>query len=258
MWRALRIAILLFILATVALGAWRESSRSQSWTRTLQVSLYPINADGSERTAAYLGQLTQRDFEVIERWFGHQARAHGVDLHEPIRIEWGPEITARPPAPPLKGNMVENMLWSLNMRYWAWRHAEERRLQPDIRIYVQYYDPDQTTSVAHSIGLRKGLIGVAHLFATRHAHGSNTVILAHELLHTLGASDKYDPASLQPVFPDGYAEPHLTPSVPQELAEIMGGRIPLSATEAIVPGHLNHTLIGRATAGEIGWAARRE
>ena len=35
----------------------------------------------------------------------------------------------------------------------------------------------------------------------------NNVIVAHEILHTFGATDKYDPATTQPRYPDGYAEP---------------------------------------------------
>jgi len=75
----------------------------------------------------------------------------------------------------------------------------------------------------------------------------------HELLHTLGATDKYDLSNNQPLFPDGYAEPELTPLHPQLKAEIMGGRIPLSQLKAIIPSSLAKTVIGPKTANEIGW-----
>ena len=58
------------------------------------------------------------------------------------------------------------------------------------------------------------------------------MVIAHELLHTLGASDKYDPQSLAPIFPDGYAEPDRQPSHPQRMAEIMAGRIPVAEGRA--------------------------
>ena len=79
----------------------------------------------------------------------------------------------------------------------------------------------------------------------------NNVIIAHEFLHTLGASDKYDPADGLPLFPLGFAEPEKEPRFPQRLAEIMGGRIPLSDYDAEIPGSLKHVIIGADTALEI-------
>jgi hypothetical protein len=79
------------------------------------------------------------------------------------------------------------------------------------------------------------------------------VVLAHELLHTLKATDKYDPRTLQPIHPDGYAEPDSSPRYPQEFAELMGGRVPITATEAEIPVDLRQVLIGERTASEIGW-----
>jgi len=81
----------------------------------------------------------------------------------------------------------------------------------------------------------------------------NNVVIAHELLHTLGATDKYDPGSNQPRFPDGYAEPGRQPRLPQEYAEIMAGRTPLSATQSVTPDGLEHARVGPATAAEIRW-----
>jgi hypothetical protein len=85
-------------------------------------------------------------------------------------------------------------------------------------------------------------------------NGSNHVVIAHELLHTLGATDKYGPGNNQPRFPDGYAEPDRHPRLPQLYAELMAGRIALSETTAETPTQLDDVLIGPATAREIGWA----
>ncbi len=59
-----------------------------------------------------------------------------------------------------------------------------------------------------------------------------------------------------PRHPDGYAEPDAQPLLPQRLAEIMGGRIPVANDRAEIPESLAQTLIGNATAAEIGWAAQ--
>ncbi|MEM8984253.1 MAG: hypothetical protein AAGC71_14565, partial [Pseudomonadota bacterium] len=78
------------------------------------------------------------------------------------------------------------------------------------------------------------------------------VILAHEVMHTLGASDKYDPRTNLPVFPHGFAEPERKPLLPQRRAELMGGRIPIDETTATIPRSLQSVVIGPASALEIG------
>ena len=62
-----------------------------------------------------------------------------------------------------------------------------------------------------------------------------------------------DPATNLPFYPEGFAEPAREPRFPQDFAEIMGGRIPLSPAEADIPRSLAVTLVGAATAQEIGW-----
>lgn len=78
-------------------------------------------------------------------------------------------------------------------------------------------------------------------------------VVAHELMHTLGASDKYDRRTEQPLWPDGYAEPELQPRFPQRRAEVMGGRIPLAPAKAEIPLGLEDAVVGPLTAQEIGW-----
>jgi hypothetical protein len=121
-------------------------------------------------------------------------------------------------------------------------------------MFVKYFAPQQGVPLRHSVGLRQGLIGVVNAFASADMEGSNQVVIAHELLHTFGATDKYDPATNQPLFPDGYAEPNANPPLPQSKAEIMAGRIPLSATQAETPRGLDETVIGAQTAREISWS----
>jgi hypothetical protein len=91
------------------------------------------------------------------------------------------------------------------------------------------------------------------LFASRDARGSNQVVLAHEILHTLGATDKYSPASNLPQFPDGFADPSQKPRLPQKKAELMAGRIPLDERHAETPESLRSVVVGGLTAREIGW-----
>ncbi len=82
------------------------------------------------------------------------------------------------------------------------------------------------------------------------------MVIVHELLHTLAATDKYQPDTGLPRFPEGYAEPERQPRFPQDRAELMGGRIPLAADRAEIPVSLNDVVVGPVTAHEIGWVGR--
>ena len=57
MFRKLRIAVLLVILATVALGAWRSGTRATEWKHTLHATVYPIAADDSPVTRTAVARL---------------------------------------------------------------------------------------------------------------------------------------------------------------------------------------------------------
>ena len=50
---ALPIAVLLLILVFVGLNALTESTYPKQWRGSIQVALYPVNADGSEVAAGH-------------------------------------------------------------------------------------------------------------------------------------------------------------------------------------------------------------
>lgn len=251
MFRKLRIALLLFVLATVAVGAWRAKSRATDWRSSLIVAVYPIAADDSPTTRDYIGTLSDESYADIETWFESETKRYGIGMLRPVDISLAPPVATLPPEPPRAGNALQVAWWSLKLRYWAWRNDHNHRPAPQIKLYVVFHDPAKTYVVPHSLGLEKGLIGVVHAFASREQAAQNNLVIAHELLHTLGATDKYDPASNQPLHPDGFAEPERSPLLPQVHAEIMAGRTPISASKALMPESLFDTVIGQATAREI-------
>ena len=250
----MRIGLLAYLLLFVAAGAWFARARTTSWEQTLWVAVYPINGDNSAAAATYIDQLELRDFEDVEHFVKREALRYDIGLAKPVRLELGTLIAERPPQPPADRNVPGVMLWSLKLRYWAWRkQSQQPGPDPDVKMFVAYYDPATNHKLAHSLGLQKGLLGVVNAFASRSMAGSNNVVLAHELLHTLGASDKYDPANGLPVFPDGFADPDLQPLYPQNRAEIMGGRVPMAQDNAEIPRNLSRVVVGPSTAAEIRW-----
>lgn len=253
MFKRLRLALLLFILATVALSAWRDESRPREWRNSLHVALYPLAGDASPTTSTYLAGLNLQQFRVIEDYVAQEAARHGVHVLKPVSLELAPVLKTPPPALPKVPGVLAATLWSLKMRLWAWQHDQAPGPKPDIRLFMSFHDPAITPRLAHSVGLKEGRMGLIQVFASRADHGANTVVITHELLHTLGATDKYDPATLQPRYPEGYADPAQEPRLPQNQAELMAGRIPVGADTADIPAALDQTLIGPLTAREIGW-----
>jgi hypothetical protein len=253
MWKRLRIAVLLLILLFVALNTYFDRVYSTDWNIPLRIAAFPINADGSTVTASFIGQQSADSLQRIETFFEQEAQHYGLQMQRPIRLTLAPPLSEAPPELDPGGGAFSAILWSLRIRYWAWRVDAPPGPAPDIKLFVLYHDPAISPALPHSLGLQKGLLGVVHVFADAGMKGSNDTVIAHELLHTLGATDKYDVASNQPIHPDGFAEPQREPLYPQSFAELMAGRIPVSSTQAQTPQSLQQVLIGPKTASEIGW-----
>lgn len=253
MWRKVRIGILLLILLFVALNTRFDRVYSTDWQNPLRVALFPINGDGSAVSARYVLSLGSEHLLALENFFAEEGKAYDVKPAPPIRFSLAAPIHELPPQLQPGTGRLGVMLWSLRARWWASR--AEGPPGSEVKLFVLYHDPQRTTSLPHSTGLQKGLFGIVHVFADQRMAGSNDTVIAHELLHTLGATDKYGADNL-PRFPDGYAEPERQPRYPQEFAELMGGRIAVSATHAEIPESLQQVVIGPLTAGEIGWSRR--
>jgi len=253
MWRLIRIGVLLFILAVVAKSAWVDRSRTAEWKTSLRVAIYPVGADSSTTSGRYVSGLRKAAFDPIEAFFTLEGKRYGVSLPDPVEVYLAPAISSPPPVAPFGGNPLSIAFWSLQLRAWAWWNDSHKGPKPDVRLFVVYHDPAVSPRLPHSTGLQKGLIGVVNAFADSDHEGSNNVVIAHELLHTLGATDKYDPIGNQPLYPDGYANPQASPRLPQRRAEIMAGRIPISETVAEIPADMTQVVIGAQTAREISW-----
>lgn len=251
--RKLRILILLLVLLAVALDAWLTRARTTSWERSLWVRLYPIAGDDSPATRAYVDELQRAAFAPLETFMLLETRRYGVALEKPVHVELGRVLHELPPLLPEDRAPLSVAWWSLKLRWWARGiDADQPGPRADARLFVVYYDPERRQVLDHSTGLQEGLVGIVHAYAARSLAARNNVVIAHELLHTLGATDKYDFGTLQPSFPDGYADPQQQPLHPQRRAELMGGRIALSPGEVEMPAGLGSVVIGPATALEIG------
>lgn len=251
--RHVRIVTLLGILTFTLIYTQEQKRSTTAWYQPVSVIIFPINGDHQPATASYIHALKTSDFQAIDQFFSRSGREFDLAVEQPVITQLGQSVTSLPPAPPEDAGMFNAIFWSLKLRYWAYQHTPDNISNLDrIRLYVIYHQPGKQQRLAHSLGLQKGLIGVIHAFAAPEQNPQNTVVMAHEILHTVGASDKYGTDN-QPHFPEGYAEPDKNPLYPQRYAEIMAGRIPLNKNEAMMPPSLRAAMVGDRTAREINW-----
>jgi len=256
--KRLRIAALLYVLLFVAAAQFLTARNMTDWDAPLWVDIYTVAGDANPATRHFIDDLSSAEFADTEAFFTREAKRYGITLEQPFKIRIVGEHAAALPPLAADAGYLGVLLWSLRMRWLAarlqWRADEPTG---DIVVFAVFHEPEEGVALDRSTALDKGLIAVANLFADHEARATNQIVLAHELLHTLRATDKYMFASNAPSYPDGYAAPDARPLLPQTKAELMAGRIPLSEQHAEMPRGLREVVIGPATAREIGWQVRR-
>ena len=258
LFRFTRILILLIILFFVGLSTWTTMLRTTSWKKSLRIVVYPVNADNSSASTEYISSLEEETFDPVEDFMREEAERYGLEIEDPVVFILAPEVEKLPPEPPHNGSIFKVMFWSLQLRWWAYKVDTYDGPAAQVKIFVLYHDPKAFEFLEHSVGIKKGLICIVNAYASWKMRDRDNVIIAHELLHTVGATDKYNLSTGSPVFPEGYAEPDKEPLLPQEFAEIMGGRILLSDNSSEMPESLYQTLVGPVTAYEINWIGEDE
>jgi hypothetical protein len=138
------------------------------------------------------------------------------------------------------------------------RDVDERAGVPsrgfDARLYLVATAPT-TSGAAFVEGASEqgGHVGVAWAELDESMADFALFVAAHELFHTLGASDKYDAAG-RTIVPDGLAEPEKIPILPQAFVELMARNRPIEASVEVPPSSLHELAVGPRTALEVGWS----
>lgn len=251
--RSYRIIFLLGILVLITGMTYWENRAVTQWKKPLEVTIYLVNGDDTEDTQAYVETLSANHFQEISGFLDRQSERYFLKKLPSSVVRLGPPVKALPPAAQKNGrSALDTLLWSLKLRYYAFHNTPFLDSLGKVRLFVVYHKGEDGIPLQHSLGLRKGLLGVVHVFAQTKQERQNNVLITHELLHALGATDKYD-ENLMPIYPEGFGEPEDGPHYPQRVAEIMAGRIAISPTRAIIPENLDASVIGYKSAHEINW-----
>ncbi len=257
MFKLIRVVILLSILFVILVSTWMTEKRMAAWERPILVTIYPIAADQKPGTLKLIDEVDVQSFEEINRFMNRQARPYGFSVTPAFRFQMAPPGQELPPPVPGQFDTAAIAWWSLKMRWWAWmQDFNDGLVQADIQMFVLYRTMEGKNESSISVGMRKGRYGLVKAWARSSAQDTNLIVFTHELLHVLGATDKYVLTNGEPIFPEGYAEPDKKPLFPQRLAEIMGVRIPITSYSSVMADSLDECKIGKTTAQEIGFFSR--
>lgn len=249
--------LLLAVLAIVGYYGYLTFSnryQAKSWDEPLTITIYPLNDGGDPEIQAFIDRVSPEQFQPAADFLQMQAIRYGIKTTPLIKLQMADAANndAPPPPPAIGTNMLTNLMWSLELRYWAYKNAANNNNKTTISVFVMYKRYLPGDMPIDSISLRNGMLAVVHAFANPERQGLNNVVFAHELMHTVGATDKYND-KLQPVFPDGFAFPNNNPPYPQEFCELMAIYIPITPERADLPHDLSQCVIGIETAHEINW-----
>ena len=255
--KLMRIVLLLSILFVILLSTWMTEKQMAAWERPITVTVYPVLGDSEPQTARFARSITADSFADVNRFFDRESTAYSFSVTPAFRFQLAKVSANKPPEIPDQFDPAAIALWSLKMRWWAWMmDLKDGLIQSDIQMFVIYHSLNGSNEVGISVGMRKGRYGIVKSYARDSLQDRNLVVFTHEMLHVLGASDKYILSTGEPIFPSGFADPDKRPLFPQEEAEIMGGRIPMSSYASVMPASLEECKIGRTTATEIGFLGK--
>lgn len=253
----MRIVLLLSIFFVILFSTWMTERRMAAWERPILVTIYPIVADDDPATSKFVDKIDESYFRDVNDFFNRESRPYGFTVTPAFRFQVAPPNDDLPPAVPHQFDPAAVAWWSLKMRWWAFmKEFMNGMVAPDIQMFVLFHALNGNNELGISVGMRKGRYGIVKAYARRSTHRHNLIVFTHEILHVLGATDKYVLTTGEPIYPQGYARPDQMPLFPQTKAEIMGGRIPLTSFSSTMPDSLDECRIGRRTAEEIGFFAQ--
>ncbi len=256
--RRVRVAVLLAALLVVGLWGWnthRRRAERTAWARPLNVAVVLL-ADGplpEGDVRALSSRLPALSATLNDEFARH--RPDGIDLPFGFTA-FGPIEIAAPP--PLVGHGADlparaRHAWDL---WWYLRDVNGRAGldagEFDGRLYLVLRPGEAAHRFVEGQAEAGGEVGIVQAALGPDTVDGVLIAAAHELLHLLGASDKYD-GDGHARAPEGLAEPDRQPPLPQRFAELMAGEIPLAPGEGRAPWKLEEIRVGAVTASEIGW-----
>ena len=253
--------VLFLILITVMTNMAYTLHHARQWETTKSVVVIPFPADADDlETKRYIDKLDGAYFKPVVDFFDRETRRYGLANHRPYRFRWQRVARASPPMLRNDAGMAATVWYSWSMRVYTWYIRVTQHIADHVIVYAMFrqtrkHTADSTGLVEEyaSKSLDKFSVCFINLSTDRGLQVKDRFVLAHELLHLSGATDKYDVATGEPSFPQGYADPEKQPLYPQTTGLLMAMAIPFSPEYSALPKTMQEISIGALTAKEINW-----
>jgi hypothetical protein len=256
-----RVTVLLAILFAVLLYAWKDVSQRRArneWKRTLQVGLVIVRLGPVDD--ASIAALRARVPALEDVLAAEAARARGPGSVRPIEVlVFGPVDDPDPPPVPASDGIVDLARYA----YAKWRYIA--RIEAAAGVRARGLDSSifllarpghaRGTNFVEGVSEQGGRTGFVEVDLDPTMVDFALFVFAHELCHTLGATDKYDESGAT-LIPIGLAEPDADPLYPQRFVELMARSRPLAPGRERPPDSLAELRVGPTTAREIGWTRK--
>jgi len=251
-----RVAFLLVILIGVLSYAWIDIRRRRArnaWDHTLDVAIVvvrmgPVDDESFSTMRNRLPLLEARLDEQLHRYRSPAVRPFAFTLAGPV------DMDELPPS------LDSESVWdATRYAYRLWRYARDVDARAgldaafDTKIYLVARPPSaQERQLVEGSSQQQGRLGTVQVELDPGMVDFALFVVSHELMHTLGANDKYL-TSGRTMIPRGLAEPLRQPLYPQRYADVMARNRPVSQWDEVPPESLDELGVGPATAAEIGW-----
>ncbi len=244
----LRLILLLAMLAGVVVFAIRDVQNRHArteWKRTLNVALVIVRV-GVVDDAAVVG--VERRAKHLEEVLTRELHRYRDTPEKPFALSVFGPVDALPAPQPGDGIAAEvKQAWE--MHRWRTPIDDELGLDADAydsRVYLVVRPAGQGQQFVEGASEQGGRIGMTDVELDKSMVDFALFVSAHELLHTLGAVDRYDETghtfASQGPKPKGAI-----------LTEVMGHGRPSPTGVDMPPESLDELWVSPETAKEIGW-----
>jgi hypothetical protein len=252
-----RLGVLLVLLVGVLLWAWRDvRSRHErnAWQRPLAIAIVLVSRGRIDEAAVEafrerVPALEDRLAAEYHRYRPEPLRPFALTLIGPV------DGTDDPPQTEGDG-LVDAAKESWGLYRWTSRLDRAAALDTDTydsRIYVAARAPQrQDREMVEGESQQGGRLGAVAVELDVSMADFALFVVAHELFHTLGATDKYDGAG-RTLIPTGLVLPDRVPLYPQPFADVMARNRPVAPGIEQPPERLDELAVGPVTAREVGW-----
>jgi len=233
--------------APITIGVIQFAPKADTRANIIRDLNYGSHEPGQGRTLRDLAPWLNAEFT---RYSGNPDDRFRVDVRGPFAVDVNAPALSEP-GDSWFTRMVRAVQYPRYFQQLAADNGVDTK-RYTVKVYVVYggsaYD-----MASHSRGSETGRVAVVYVSLDELNAGYPLATIAHEIGHTLGAGDTYDPDTSRAIHPEGFVEPFSKPLFPQSFAELMAVDVPISRTREMEVSTLDQIRVGHRSAADMGW-----